>query len=92
MPDKIDFEILVAAARLGAAEFAKEIGYVRDEITQRQAYLRFGESRVKKWVAQGKIRRFKEGQRNCVVTYSLIELKGLEVAENLEFKTATKIA
>jgi len=67
--------ILKEMAELGAASFAKQIGVGRDEITQREAYRKFGEANVKKWVADKLVKKIKIGNRTSPVTYSLSELK-----------------
>lgn len=68
-------------AELGAANILKRFGIIKDEISQRQAYERFGEARVKTWKNRGLVKRVKCGERNSKVTYSVIEL---EVLDNLE--------
>lgn len=85
MMDTYEFkQALAGAAELGAATMARELGVLRDEISQREAYRRFGEAKVKYWREKGLIKRFKEGARNTKVTYSFIELKTLQQAEKLE--------
>lgn len=54
-----------------------ESGLVKDEINQREAYRLFGESRVRTWVNQGKIKPMKFGSKNAKVTYSLNQLQSL---------------
>lgn len=68
-------------AELGAANILKRFGIIRDEISQRQAYERFGEAKVKTWFNKGLVTRVKCGQRNSKVTYSLIELELLDKLE-----------
>jgi hypothetical protein len=77
-------QALQGAAELGAATMARELGVLRDEISQREAYRKFGEAKVKYWKAKGLIKRLKEGERNAKVTYSFIELKALQQAEKIE--------
>lgn len=85
MMDAYQFKTALAnAAELGAATMAKELGVLRDEISQRDAYRKFGEANVKVWRQKGLIKRFKEGERNSKVTYSFIELKTVQQAEQLE--------
>lgn len=68
-------------AELGAANILKKFGIVKDEISQRQAYARFGEARIKSWKNRSLISRVKCGERNCKVTYSIIELELLDKLE-----------
>jgi hypothetical protein len=76
--------MLSAAAELGALLALKKAGVSHsDEISQREAYRRFGESRVKKWLHTGRIRRLKGGERNHKATYSLAELETMYKTETL---------
>ncbi|MEG1726052.1 MAG: hypothetical protein RR313_11725 [Anaerovoracaceae bacterium] len=68
-------------AELGAANILKRFGIIKDEISQRQAYERFGEARIKSWKNRGLVSRVKCGERNSKVTYSLIELGLLDKLE-----------
>lgn len=68
-------------AELGAANILKRFGIIKDEISQRQAYERFGEARVKSWKNRGLVSRVKCGERNSKVTYSIIELELLDKLE-----------
>jgi len=67
--------ILKDMAELGAAYFARSIGVGKDEISQREAYRKFGEANVKKWVIDGLVKRIKLGNRTSTVSYSLAELE-----------------
>lgn len=68
-------------AELGAANILKRFGIIKDEISQRQAYERFGEAKIRSWRNRGLISRVKCGERNSKVTYSLIELELLDKLE-----------
>lgn len=68
-------------AELGAANILKRFGIIKDEISQRQAYERFGSAKIKSWVNLGLITRVKCGARNSKVTYSIIELELLDKLE-----------
>lgn len=68
-------------AELGAANILKRFGIIKDEISQRQAYERFGEARIKSWKNRGLVSRVKCGERNSKVTYSIIELELLDKLE-----------
>jgi hypothetical protein len=75
---------LKEAAELGAASMAKELGVLKDEISQREAYRRFGEANVKLWVAKGLVKRIKGGEgKNSKVYYSLTELMAVQTAYKL---------
>lgn len=68
--------MLTAAAELGALNALKKAGVkMKDEISQREAYRRFGESKVRYWAHTGRIRKIKIGLGNSKVTYSLTELE-----------------
>lgn len=80
--------ILKDMAELGAASFAKRIGVGKDEISQREAYRRFGEANVKKWVADSLVKRIKIGNRTSTVSYSLSELEIISKSYDLLKKKA----
>lgn len=74
-------QIRMEMAELGAANILKRFGIIKDEISQREAYRRFGEATVRGWRNKGLISRSKCGERNSKVTYSIIELELLEKLE-----------
>lgn len=74
-------------AELGAANVLKRFGIIKDEISQRQAYERFGEAKIRSWINRRLVNRVKCGARNSKVTYSVIEL---EVLDNLERRNQIK--
>jgi hypothetical protein len=77
-------QMLQAAAELGALNALKKVGLSgKDEISQREAYRRFGEANVKKWKHLGRIKRIKVGLSNHKATYSLAELESIYSAEKL---------
>jgi len=78
--------ILKDMAELGAASFAKRIGVGKDEISQREAYRKFGEANVKKWVDDDLVKKIKIGNRTSTVTYSLSELAVIAKAYELLLK------
>lgn len=74
--------MLQTAAEMGATIALKKAGLkVKDEISQREAYRRFGESKVKLWRHKGLVKRVKTGPKNTKVTYSLIELEAIKRTE-----------
>ncbi|MDP2235020.1 MAG: hypothetical protein Q8J88_01180 [Bacteroidales bacterium] len=77
-------KMLTAAAELGAINALKKAGIMqKDELSQREAYRRFGESKVKAWRIQGKLKRIKLGEGNAKVTYSLTELETISYTEKI---------
>jgi hypothetical protein len=59
------------------------LGLVSDEISQREAYRRFGESWVKRALHTRAIQRIKHGDNTSKATYSLSELEALKLAERI---------
>ena len=77
-------KMLTAAAELGAINALKKAGIMQnDELSQREAYRRFGEAKVKAWRFLGKIKKIKVGAGNSKVTYSLAELETISQSERL---------
>lgn len=72
-------KILEEAAHIGALKALKQSGLkVNDEISQREAYRRFGEGNVKRWLHLGLLKVIKLNDRNSKVTYSLQELTSIQ--------------
>jgi hypothetical protein len=72
-------EMLEEAAQIGALKALKQSGInVNDEISQREAYRRFGEANVKRWIHLRMIKKVKLNERNSKVTYSLQELTSIQ--------------
>lgn len=70
--------LLTAAAEIGAMSALQKSGVAKkDEISQREAYRRFGEAKVKLWAHRGMIKKLKLQEKNSKVTYSLRELETL---------------
>lgn len=66
---------------MGALKALKQSGLkVNDEISQREAYRRFGEGNVKRWLRLGMLKTIKLSERNGKVTYSLQELTSINSA------------
>lgn len=72
-------------AELGAANYAKMLFPAKDLISQREAYRSFGEARVKRWVTQKLVNKFRDGttQRSKVL-YSRAELLAVDKSEQLD--------
>ncbi len=76
--------MLDAAAELGAMAALKKAGIMtNDEISQREAYRRFGEGKVKYWKHTGRIKIVKVKPGNSKVTYSLKELETISHLEKI---------
>ena len=66
---------------VGRQDMAIQLGLVRDKISQRQAFIRFGESRVKTWETRGLISSTKEKGNTSTSYYSLQQLTILDKSE-----------
>lgn len=80
--DKLQ-SLLSAAAEIGAIKALEKAGVSRRmEISQREAYRNYGESRVKRWVHLKKVKRLKLSDKGKV-TYSLSELEAADKSERV---------
>lgn len=71
--------LLASAAEIGAMNALRKAGVMtKDEISQREAYRRFGEANVKRWIHLRMIKKVKLNERNSKVTYSLQELTSIQ--------------
>ncbi len=76
MDDLFEFKnIVMYSANLGASIALSRLGFIKDEISQREAYRIYGESTIRTWLNRGLIHRVKIGEKNSKVTYSRIELE-----------------
>lgn len=82
--------LVKASATLGAAEVSRVHLPDDDRITRAEVLRHLRRSGVdypEKWVkhheTEGSIKRRKKGERNCKVTYSLVEIQRVLVAEKL---------
>ena len=76
--------MLDAAAELGAMSALKKAGIMqKDEISQREAYRRYGEAKVRYWNHTGRVKSVKVKEGNSKVTYSLRELETLSQIEKI---------
>ncbi len=66
---------------VGRQDMAIQLGLVKDKISQRQAYKRFGEARVKTWETRKLIQSTKEKGATSTRYYSLQELTILDKSE-----------
>lgn len=69
---------------IGRLDLAIQLGLVKDKISQRQAYKRFGESRVDTWEKRKLISSTKEKGNTSTRYYSLQQLTILDKSENYE--------
>ena len=71
-------------AELGAANYAKKVSPASDNLSQREAYRHFGESRVKRWKEAGIITKVRSGvSKQSKIIYSKAELISIEKSERL---------
>lgn len=72
-------------AELGAANYAKMLFPAKDLISQREAYRSFGEARVKRWVTQKLVSKFRGGTtKRSKILYSRAELLAIDKSEQLD--------
>lgn len=77
-------KLLVESAEAGAKEFARTIGLAKSEISQREAYRKFTEARVRSWKNQKLLTTLKPGKgKNATVYYLLSELEACDRAEKM---------
>lgn len=77
-------EMLMDAARLGAAEIIQEQRPAADLISQKEAYEQFKAARVRRWVDNGQIQSERVGTaKNSKRVYSRRELLALDAAERM---------
>nr|DAF67708.1 MAG TPA: hypothetical protein [Caudoviricetes sp.] len=69
-------------SELGAANYAKRTTPAKDLVSQRKAYLEFGEARVKRWVRNGLVSSSRSGSTiRSKIEYSRAELMAANTAE-----------
>ncbi|MCL2596230.1 MAG: hypothetical protein FWD66_00915 [Paludibacter sp.] len=80
-----DFKnICMQMSELGAANYAKRYEPQRDNISQREAYRKFGEQKVKFWLKKGLIGKIRSGvNENSKFNYSFSELLAAQTAERI---------
>jgi hypothetical protein len=67
--------LLQKATEAGAHKVLTELGLKKSQISQREAFRRFGETRVMRWRMEGKIKPNKSGGK---IYYSLNDLERLK--------------
>ena len=78
-------DMLLRAARVARVDTLVEVGKLPAYISQRQAYELYGEGNVKNWIKWGKVNRIKDGERNCAVRMSRVELESCAQVHNGEW-------
>lgn len=67
--------------QVGRLDMAIQLGLTKTTISQRQAFKRFGESRVKTWESRGLISSVKEKGNTSKRNYSVVDLEILYRSE-----------
>ncbi|MBQ0081125.1 MAG: hypothetical protein KBS95_06235 [Alistipes sp.] len=76
--------LCMGMAELGAANYVKNTAPVKDVLSQREAYMCFGETRVKRWLNSGLVTAQRAGaSRNSKRLYSRAELMAASNSEKL---------
>ena len=73
---------LIDAAEIGARKALQEAGLIKPYIKLREAYRKYGESIVRRWMAEGLIKTVKDGPRNASVRISRIEIETVAKTAN----------
>ncbi|MEI8049048.1 MAG: hypothetical protein WCI92_16820 [Bacteroidota bacterium] len=73
--------MMIESAKIGVQLALDKFGTLKDQISQREAYRLWSETRVKKWVSDGLITPIKKGVLNSKVTYSRSEMETLHFLE-----------
>ena len=66
--------MIIQSAKLGVELALSKLKILKDEISQREAYRLWGQSKVKKWVEKGWIKGVKKGLLNSKVIFYRSEL------------------
>ncbi len=77
-------QMRIESAMIGVELAFNKLGIQRDDISQREAFRLFGESRVRNWVNQESLFPIKNGKDNSRVIYSRIELEVLKSIEDIQ--------
>ncbi len=68
---------LVDAAELGSKKTLIEIGYAKPYIKLREAYRRYGQAIVRRWIQEGLIHLIKDGPRNASLRIDALEIASI---------------
>ncbi|MDR2084371.1 MAG: hypothetical protein LBP67_05190 [Bacteroidales bacterium] len=75
-------DILSAAAETAVSKYIAAANPKDDLVSERQAYRRFGEARIRRWAREGKLTYIRSGvEKNSKKLYSLAQLIALEQSE-----------
>ncbi|MEA4937213.1 hypothetical protein SDC9_107789 [bioreactor metagenome] len=77
-------KLFIDAVNIGRLDMAIQLGLTKSTISQRQAYIRFGRSRVDIWEKRGLISSVKERGNTSTRYYSVIELEILDRGEKYD--------
>jgi len=81
----MDFKnMMMDMSELGAAQYVKSVTPNLDELSEREAFRKFGEAKVKKWLKLSLIQARRNGSaKNSKKSYSYSELLAVSKAEKL---------
>lgn len=75
---------LIDAGKVAVAHYIKKTTPEQDLVSQRKAYGRYGEMRVKGWAKKGLLTTIRNGiSKNSKKLYSVAELEAIDSAERL---------
>ena len=76
--------LIVEMSEIGAANYVKLVSPNSDVLSERKAYIKFGESNVKRWVKEGSVKFKRMGVgKNSKKIYSYAQLLSVIKAEKL---------
>jgi len=75
-------DLLVAAAKTARTQTLIEMGQLPPFMSQKRAYEIYGEMNVRNWVRWGKVYKVKDGDKNCKIRLSRLELEAAAQASN----------
>ncbi len=73
-------EALENAAKAGSLNTLISLGVLKPHLSMREAFRLYGESSVKRWIAQGVVTKNKQGEGNSKVRLSRLELETAALA------------
>ena len=75
-------DLLLAAVKTARTDLLIELGKLPPFVSQKKAYETYGETNVKNWIKWGKVDKKKDGDKNCKVRLSRLELEAAAAAYN----------
>jgi hypothetical protein len=73
---------LIDAAQVGATKALCEVGQIKPFLKLREAYRKYGEGTVKRWITEGLIEVKKDGNRTSSVRIDRIQIETISRASN----------